>query len=220
MTIRRGERVFQTSTSMRIRTLRRPEHHSGAQMRFPDVDLNEDSHPSMPRTPLWCPNAFSKRRPQRGFAPFDAQNTTLVPKRVFQTSTSTRIRTLRRPEHNSGAQTRFPDVDLNEDSHTSLPRTPLWCPSAFSRRRPQRGFAPLDAQNTTLVSKHVFQTSTSTRIRTLRCPEHHSGAQSRFPDVDLNEDSHPSIPKTPFWCPNAFSRRRPQRRFAPFHAQN
>ena len=147
------------------------KYHAGAQPHFPDVDFNEDPHPPMRRTPLWCKFAFSRRRRQRGFASFGAQNTTLVQIRIFQTSTSMRIRTLQ-------------------------------------------------SQNTIPVQIRIFQRSTSMRIRTLRCAAQHSGAQSHFLNVDLNEDPHPPMRRTPLWCKFAFSRRRPQRGFAPFDAQN
>ena len=100
-------------------------------------------------------NEDSIRRRQRGIAPFDAQNTTLVPDRNFHFATSTRIRTIRCTEHHSGAQSQLPFVDVNEDSHPSMRRTQLWCPIAISILRRQRGFAPIDAQNTTLLSDRI-----------------------------------------------------------------
>ena len=150
---------FETLTSPNIRTLRRPEHHSDDQTHFPNVDVNEDSHPPMHRTLCSC--------------------SILVPKRP--------------------ARRHFPNVDVNEVPHLSSRRTPLWCRIAFSKSRRQRGFAHLGAQNTTLATKRIFQTSTSTRIRTFRRPEHRSGDQTHFPNGDVNEDSHPWTPRTPLW---------------------
>ena len=124
-------------------------------------------------------NEDSIRRRQRGIAPFDAQNTTLVPDRNFHFATSTRIRTLRYAEHHSGSRSQLPFVDVNEDSHPSMRRTPLWCPIAYFHC--QRGFAPFDAQNATLVADRTFLSSTSTRIRTYRCAERHSGARPQLP---------------------------------------
>ena len=144
-------------------------------------------------------NEDSIRRRQRGIAPFDAQNTTLVPDRNFHFATSTRIRTIRCTEHHSGARSQLPFCDVNKDSHPSMRRTPLWCPIATSMRRRQRGFAPIDAQNTTLVPDRNFHFATSTRIRTHRCAEHHSGSRSQLPLVDVNEDSHLSMRRTPLW---------------------
>ena len=151
------QRGFHSSTSTRIRTIRCTEHHSGARSQFPFCDVNEDSHHSVHRTPLWCPIATSILRRQQGFSPIDAQNTTLVPDRNFHSSTSTRIRTHRCAEHHSGAQ-----------SHISILRR-------------QRGFAPFDAQNATLVADRTFLSSTSTRVRTYRCAERHSGARPQLP---------------------------------------
>ena len=124
--------------------------------------------------PPWCPVAPSiqRQQTQREFAHCGAQKT------------------------HHGAQSHLPFSDTNEDSHHSMRRTPLWCPSALFKRRRQREFAPIDAQNATLVSDRKFHASTSTRICTHRCAEHHSGAQS-----------HISI-------------LRRQRGFAPFDAQN
>ena len=161
-----------------------------------------------------------KRRRQRGFVTFDAQSTTLVPERNLHFSTSTRIRTLRCTEHHSGARTQNPNVDVSEDSHLSMHRTPLWCSIATSILRPPRGPATFDAQSNTLVRDRTLQTSTSTRIGTLRCTEHHPGARSHIPNVDVNEDSHPSMHRTPLWCAISHSKRRRQRGFAPFDAQN
>ena len=160
-------------------TLRRVEHYSGGRRRFPFVDANEESHHSMHRTPLWCPIAISILRHQRGFAPFGAQNTTLVPDRNFHFATSTRILTHRCAEHHSGARSQLPCVDVNEDLHPSMRRAPLWCPIAY------------------------FYFTTSTRVRTLRCAERHSGSRSHIPFVDVNEDSHLSMRRTPLWCPTA-----------------
>ena len=75
-------------------------------------------------------------------------------------------------------------------------RTPLWCPIAY------------------------FYFTTSTRVRTLRCAERHSGSRSHIPFVDVNEDSHLSMRRTPLWCPIATSILRRQRGFVPIHAQN
>ena len=185
-----------------------------------NVDVNEDSSPSMRKAQLWCPNAICIFRRQRGFAPFDAQNTTLVPERKIQTSTSARIRTFRCTEHHSGAQSQPLFFDLHEDPQLSMRKATLWCAIARSKRRRQRGSAPFDAQNTTLVRDRTFQASTSTRIRTLRCTKHHSGDRSHIPSVDVNEDRHHSMHRTPPWCAIAHSKRRRQRGFAPFYSQN
>ena len=165
-------------------------------------------------------NEDSIRRRQRGIAPFDAQNTTLVPDRNFHFATSTRIRTIRCTEHHSGARSQLPCVDVNEDLPPSMRKIPLWCPIATSILRRQQGFAPIDAQNTTLVADRNFHSSTSTRIRTYRCAEHHSGSRSQLPIFDFNEDSHPAMHNTPLWCPSAFSPQQRQRGFAPFGAHN
>ena len=149
------QRGFHSSTSTRNRTIRCTEHHSGARSQFPFCDVNEDSHHSVHRTPLWCPIATSILRRQQGFAPIDAQNTTLVADRNFHSSTSTRIRTDRCAEHHSGSRSQLPFVDVNEDSHPAMHNTPLWCPSAFSPQQRQRGFAPFGAHNTTLVPDHI-----------------------------------------------------------------
>ena len=125
--------------------------------------------------------------------------------RGFHSSTSTRIRTIRCTEHHSGAISQFPLVDDNEDSHPSMRRTPLWCPIAISILRRQRGFAPFDTQNTTLVADRNFHSSTSTRIRTLRCTTHRSGAHRHSPLSNASEDSHPSVRTTPLWCPTTFA---------------
>ena len=147
--------IFHSANPTRIRTLRCAEN------------------------PPWCPVAPSIQRHQRGFAPFDAQNTTLVPISTVQTPTSTRIRTHRCAEHHSGIRSQIPLVDINEDLHLSMRRTPLWCPIAYFHC--QRGFAPFDAQNATLVADRKFLSSTSTRIRTHRCAERHSGARPHLP---------------------------------------
>ena len=56
----------------------------------------------------------------------------------------------------------------------------------------------MGAQNTTLAADRVLKTSTSTWIRTLGCPERYSGVAPLFQIVDVNEDSHPWEPRTPF----------------------
>ena len=97
------------------------------------------------------------------------------------------------------------NVDVNEDSSPSMRKAQLWCPNAICIFRRQRGFAPFDAQNTTLVRDLTFQTSTSTRIRTLRCTERHSGDRSHIPNVGEERKkekggargtgAHPNTPK-------------------------
>ena len=151
--------------------------------------------------------------------PFHAQSTTPMPDRDVEFSTSTRIRTLRCAEHHSGPRSQPPLVDVNEDSHLSTCRAPLWSPIAMTNFRRQRGSEPFGAQNTTLVPDRNLHSSMSTRIRTLRCAEHHSGARSQFPTVDVNEDLDPSMRRTPLWCPTATSNCRRQRGSGPFDAQ-
>ena len=124
-------------------------------MFFRTVDFHEDSDPSTSRTPWQCNAEFSKRRRPRGFGPFDAQNAILMHTCFFETSTSTRIRSLRRPERRSSAKSLYPTC------------------------RPQRGFGLFDVQNAILGQRRfskgrcsrtcrIFDVQTSALMR-IRC---------------------------------------------------
>jgi len=95
----------------------------------------------------------------------------------------------------------------------------------LSSRCPRRPVCLFNPQTLALKSARpwtswVLQTSTSSRIRHLGCPERHSQAISRNRNVDLIEDSTPRMPRTPFSGHFSKSERRPHQGFDTSDAQN